>query len=286
VNAEKPGVLWEGAQRLDVSAFGEDYDEHFFGTRGIERLRAWCRQHTGTCPHVPDDARWASAVKRPSKIICVGLNYHGHAREMNAEVPKEPILFFKATSALAGANDDVVLPRGSRKTDWEVELGVVIGTLARYVERDAAQGHVAGYVLHNDYSEREFQMERGGQWVKGKSADTFAPLGPWLVTGDEFDPRAADLWLTVNGERKQTGNTADLIFDVPTLVSYISQFMTLLPGDVISTGTPAGVGMGQTPPAYLCAGDVVECGITGLGRARQQIVAYPLGRALEQERQR
>jgi 2,4-didehydro-3-deoxy-L-rhamnonate hydrolase len=269
---EKPGVIRAGGARIDVSAFGEDYDEHFFETDGLRRLASWCSTRASSCPAVPDGARLGSPVRRPSKIVCVGLNYHGHAKETHAEAPKEPILFFKSTTALAGPNDDVVLPRGSRKTDWEVELGVVIGTSARYVAKDAALAHVAGYVLHNDYSEREFQLERGGQWVKGKSADTFAPLGPWLVTGDEIDPSRLDLWLTVNGERKQTGHTSDLIFDVPTLVSYISQFMTLLPGDVISTGTPAGVGLGHDPPVYLRAGDVVECGIDGLGQARQRIV--------------
>jgi len=271
--SEKPAVL-EGEQRLDVSAFGEDYDERFFGNDGAARLSQWLGEHRQSCPAVPAEARYAPAICRPSKIICIGLNYKKHAEETGAKLPEEPIVFFKATSAVSGAHDDLVLPRGSTKSDWEVELAVVIGKLARYVDEDAALSHVAGYLVHNDYSEREFQLERGGQWVKGKSADTFAPLGPYLATSDEVpDPGALNLWLKLNGELLQSSNTSDMVFSVPELVSYLSQFMTLLPGDVISTGTPSGVGLGFKPPRFLKAGDVVECGVDGLGVARQQVVA-------------
>jgi 2,4-didehydro-3-deoxy-L-rhamnonate hydrolase len=216
-----------------------------------------------------------SPVARPSKIICIGLNYSDHARETGATTPTEPIIFFKATSSLAGPNDAVVIPKGSQKTDWEVELAVVIGKRASYVAEAEALAHVAGYCLHNDYSERAFQLERGGQWVKGKSADTFAPLGPFLATTDEIqDVNNLRLWLTVNGRTMQDGTTADLIFKIPFLISYVSQFMTLLPGDVISTGTPAGVGLGMNPQVYLKPGDVVELGIDGLGSSKQEVKAY------------
>jgi 2-keto-4-pentenoate hydratase/2-oxohepta-3-ene-1,7-dioic acid hydratase in catechol pathway len=209
------------------------------------------------------------------KIVAIGLNYSDHAAETNATPPKEPILFMKATTSLAGPNDELMLPRGSVKTDWEVELAVVIGRTARYVEKSAALGHVAGYCVCNDVSEREFQIERGGQWVKGKSADGFAPLGPWLVTADEIaDPQALELWLDVNGEPMQRGNTRNMIFGVAHLVSYVSQFMTLMPGDVITTGTPAGVGLGRKPQRYLKAGDEVRLGIPGLGEQRQKVVAF------------
>jgi 2,4-diketo-3-deoxy-L-fuconate hydrolase len=274
--AEKPGlVLDDGARRrtVDVSAFGEDYGESFFGSGGVSRLRDWWTSHAAECPEVERGVRLAPAVARPSKIVCIGLNYRAHALETKAAIPAEPIVFLKATTALAGPNDDIVLPRGSTKTDWEVELALVVGARARYVERADAMKHVAGFCLHNDYSEREFQLERGGQWVKGKSADTFAPLGPFVATPDEIDCTHLDMWLRVNGETRQTGNTTDMIFDVPTIVSYVSQFMTLLPGDVISTGTPAGVGLARRPPLFLRAGDVVELGIAGLGEARQRIVS-------------
>jgi 2,4-didehydro-3-deoxy-L-rhamnonate hydrolase len=213
---------------------------------------------------------------RPSKIVCIGLNYLDHAAESGANVPSEPVVFFKSTTSLAGPDDPVMIPRNARKLDWEVELAVVIGLRASYVRAEHALDHVAGYVLHNDYSEREFQLERGGQWVKGKSADTFAPMGPFLATRDDIpDPQRLDMWLTVNGETRQNSSTAQMIFDVATLVSYLSEFMTLLPGDVISTGTPAGVGLGIKPePRYLRAGDVVELGVAGLGQARQRIVEY------------
>jgi 2-keto-4-pentenoate hydratase/2-oxohepta-3-ene-1,7-dioic acid hydratase in catechol pathway len=268
-------LIRDDGRRFDVSGFGEDYGEKFFGTGGISRLREWWSGHASACPEVPPEVRLGPAVARPSKIVCIGLNFRGHAIETKAAIPQEPVVFFKSTTALAGPNDDVVIPRGSKKTDWEVELAVVIGPVARYVERGDAMKHVAGFCLHNDYSEREFQLERGGQWVKGKSADTFAPLGPFVATSDELDCSRLDMWLRVNGETRQQGNTSDMIFDVPTLVSYVSQFMTLLPGDVISTGTPSGVGLARTPPLYLKAGDVVELGIDGLGQARQRLVDAP-----------
>ena len=272
---ERPGVLLPDGRRVDASGFGADYDETFFGSGGLERLARW-RERTGAAaPVIADQVRWGPPLCRPSKIVCVGLNFRDHARETGQAIPQEPVLFFKATSAITGPNDDVVIPKHSTKTDWEVELAVVIGRRAAYVERDQALAHVAGYVLHNDYSERNFQLERGGQWVKGKSCDTFAPLGPFLATPDEIhDVHDLDMWLTVNGETQQRGSTRDLVFDVPRLVSYISQFMTLLPGDVISTGTPAGVGHARHPPRYLVDGDEVELGIEGLGSSRQRLRAY------------
>ncbi len=271
---EQPGILM-GDQVYDVSAFGEDYDEHFFGQDGPARLNTWWTLHGNDCPKVSNDVRLGPPLARPSKLICIGLNYADHATETKATVPTEPIIFFKATSSIVGPTDAVVIPRGSEKTDWEVELAVVIGKTASYVEESQAMNHVAGYCLHNDYSERAFQLERGGQWVKGKSCDTFAPLGPWLVTPDEItDLNDLRLWLTVNGKTMQDGHTSNLIFKVPFLISYLSQFMTLLPGDVISTGTPAGVGLGMHPQVYLKPGDVVECGIDGLGTGRQVLQAY------------
>jgi len=274
---ERPGLIVDGGRRVDASGFGADYDEAFFGSGGLELLARWLAENGRTAPTVPESVRLGPPVVRPSKIVCIGLNYRDHAQETGQALPTEPVLFFKATTALSGPNDDVVIPKGSTKTDWEVELAVVIGRRASYVERGAvfAGGHVAGYVLHNDYSERAFQLERGGQWVKGKSCDTFAPLGPFVATPDEIpDVHALSMWLTVNGERKQSSSTKNLVFDVPALVSYISQFMTLLPGDVISTGTPAGVGLGHKPPRYLVAGDVVELGIEELGSSRQRLRAY------------
>ncbi|QJW88699.1 fumarylacetoacetate hydrolase family protein [Spirosoma taeanense] len=272
---EHPGVLLPTGQRLDVTHFGEDYDESFFASNGPERLAHWLTAHAQHCPDVGPDVRFGPCVKRPSKIICVGLNYAKHAAETNAPTPAEPILFFKSTTALCGPNDNVVIPKRSEKTDWEVELAIIIGKKALYVELDEAMDYIAGYAVHNDYSERAFQLERGGQWVKGKSADTFAPLGPYLVTKDEVpNPNDLRLWLRLNDQQLQDSNTNDMIFNVPTLVSYISQFMTLLPGDVISTGTPAGVGMGLSPQRFLKPGDVVELGIEGLGEQRQQAVAF------------
>jgi len=272
---EKPGAILKDGSRIDVSAMGSDYDEEFFASGGLKKLKSWLSSHAASAPRVSPSARLGSAVCRPSKIVCIGLNYRDHAAETKAEPPKEPVLFFKATTSLVGPNDPLMMPKNSSKVDWEVELAVVIGERALYVSKEQALGYVAGYALHNDYSERSFQLERGGQWVKGKSADTFAPLGPFLATPDEV-PNVGSLpmWLKVNGQFRQKSSTSNMIFDVATLVSYVSQFMTLLPGDVISTGTPAGVGLGMNPPVYLRAGDVVELGIDGLGESRQKVIAY------------
>jgi 2,4-diketo-3-deoxy-L-fuconate hydrolase len=265
---EKPGVRIQN-DNVDVSAFGEDFGEKFFETDGLKRLEEWLKKNTNL-PKVASGVRFGAPFTRPSKIICVGLNYSDHAKETGATLPTEPILFFKSTTALVGPNDNLVIPRNSVKTDWEVELGVVIGKKATYVSEADALEYVAGYCLHNDYSERAFQLERNGQWVKGKSCDTFAPMGPYLVTKDEVpDANNLRLKLAVNGKTFQDGNTANMVFKVPFLVSYISQFMTLLPGDVISTGTPAGVGLGFNPPIYLKAGDVIELAIDGLGTQKQ-----------------
>lgn len=273
--AEKPGICTESGTLLDCSAFGEDWNESFFGTNGLDRLRKWLRVNQSKCPTVKSETRLGPPIARPSKIICVGLNYSLHAKESGMEVPAQPVIFMKATSSLVGPNDNIVIPLNSVKTDWEVELAVVIGKRALYVDEKHAMEYVAGYVLHNDVSERDFQLNHGGQWVKGKSCDTFAPLGPWLATTDEIpDPHRLRLWLSVNGEKMQDSNTSDLVHGIPKLVSYISQYMSLLPGDIISTGTPAGVGMGLKPPRYLQAGDVVELGIDGLGTSRQEVLAY------------
>jgi len=272
--AETPGILLPDGSRVDVSqAFG-DFDEEFFGGDGLARLSRWLDAHGATARRVPATARLGPPVRRPSKIVCIGLNYRDHAAETGAEIPREPVIFFKATTSLAGPDDALPMPRGGSKLDWEVELAVVIGKTARCVSEEAAYEHVAGYALHNDYSERAFQLERGGQWVKGKSCDGFAPLGPFLATRDEIpDPHRLPMWLKVNGVTRQRSNTSNMIFGVPALVSYVSQFMTLLPGDVISTGTPSGVGLGMKPePAYLKPGDLVELGIEGLGESRQRIV--------------
>ncbi len=272
---EKPGVELNDKTRLDVSGFVNDYDEDFFGGDGLVQLEAWLDKNGHECPIVKEDVRLGPPIKRPSKIVCVGLNYVQHAAESGMDVPKEPVLFFKATSAIVGPNDDVIIPKGSQKTDWEVELAFVIGKKASYVDEENAMAHIAGYVLHNDYSEREYQLEREGQWVKGKSCDTFAPLGPYLVTKDEIkNPHDLNLWLKLNGETMQDSNTSDFVFNIPQLVSYISQFMTLLPGDIVSTGTPFGVGLGLNPPKYLNPGDVVELGIDGLGTSKQHVIAF------------
>lgn len=273
---EKPGVVLDDGSMVDVSAFTPDFDEDFFTRHTLDELAGWLNANASQCPRVDPGERFGSPVKRPSKLICVGLNYAKHAAESGMEIPKEPVLFFKATSSIVGPNDDVVIPKNSQKTDWEVELAFVIGKRASYVSREEAMNHVAGYVLHNDYSEREFQLERSGQWVKGKSCDTFAPLGPYLVPSSEIaDPNSLRLWLKVNGEMMQDSSTSDFVFQIDELVSYISQFMTLLPGDVVSTGTPFGVGLGLKPPRYLKPGDVVELGIEGLGESRQHVKAYP-----------
>lgn len=272
---EKPGVQLQDGTRLDVSAFGSDYDETFFGTEGIEKLSQWLEQHQDSCPVVANTTRLGAPLARPSKIVCVGLNYAKHAEESGMAPPEEPVLFFKASSAITGPFDPIRIPKGSKKTDWEVELALVIGKKASYVSEKEALNHVAGYVLHNDVSERAFQLERSGQWVKGKSCDTFAPLGPFIATRDEIkDPNSLDLWLKLNGKLMQNSNTSDFIFNVQEVVSHISQFMTLLPGDIISTGTPFGVGLGLTPPRYLKEGDEVELGIEGLGISRQICKAY------------
>jgi 2,4-didehydro-3-deoxy-L-rhamnonate hydrolase len=273
---EKPGIELPDGTRLDTSAFGQDYTEEFFSNNGLARLSDWLINNRAGCPEVSNQVRLGPPVNRPSKIVCVGLNYSDHATESNMQLPSEPVIFFKSTTAICGPNDNVMIPKNSKKTDWEVELAVVIGKKATYVEENEAKDYIAGYMLHNDYSEREFQIERMGQWVKGKSCDTFAPLGPWLVTADEIkDVDNLRLWLTVNGQTMQNGNSKNLVFKVPFLVSYISQFMTLLPGDIISTGTPAGVGLGQKPePWYLKAGDVIELGIDGLGSSKQVAVQF------------
>jgi 2-keto-4-pentenoate hydratase/2-oxohepta-3-ene-1,7-dioic acid hydratase in catechol pathway len=270
---EKPGVIINDAW-YDVSEHVNDYDEKFFESDGLSLLKTIITEKK--LKEISRDIRLGPPIARPSKIICIGLNYSDHATESKMQLPPEPVIFFKATTAVVGPNDDLIIPKNSKKTDWEVELAVVIGKRASYIEEAIALNYVAGYVLHNDYSEREFQLERAGQWVKGKSCDTFAPLGPYLATPDEItDVNDLRLWLTVNGTMMQDGNTKNLVFKIPHLVSYVSQFMTLLPGDIISTGTPAGVGLGQKPePVYIKAGDVIELGIHGLGSSRQKAVAY------------
>lgn len=271
---EKPGVIIEDAM-LDVSAFVNDYNEDFFENDGLTALRSIIEKEKSELPLIDAEVRLGAPVARPSKIVCVGLNYAKHAKETNAPIPAEPILFFKSTTAVTGPFDNIIIPKNSVKTDWEVELAVVIGKKASYVDEAIAMDYVAGYCVHNDISERAFQLERGGTWDKGKGCDTFAPLGPWLVTKDEVaDVNNLRLWLKVNDKMMQDGNTDDLIFGIAHLVSYISQFMTLLPGDIISTGTPHGVGLGFNPPIYLKEGDVVELGIDGMGIAKQKVKNY------------
>ncbi|HMR19988.1 MAG TPA: fumarylacetoacetate hydrolase family protein [Sphingobacterium sp.] len=271
---EKIGVQIAG-KNYDVSAFGRDYDEHFFASDGLSQLAAYVEENKANLTEIPTDTRLGSPFARPSKIVCIGLNYKDHAAETGAAIPQEPIIFMKSTTALAGPNDQVIIPKNSVKTDWEVEFGIVIGKKATYVEEHDALSYVAGYVLHNDVSEREFQIERGGTWDKGKGCDTFAPMGPVMTTQDEIpDINNVRLWLKVNGNTYQDGNTKNLIFDVPFIVSYVSQFMTLLPGDVISTGTPAGVGLGFNPPIYLKEGDIIELGADHLGEQRQEVTKY------------
>lgn len=270
---EKPGVIFNEIM-CDASSFGEDYNEKFFETNGVQRLEQFLALHGNTLPKI-SGVRIGSPVARPSKIVCIGLNYADHARETNAPVPPEPVIFLKATTSMSGPFDDIIIPKNSEKTDWEVELAVVIQKKASYVAEKDAMEYVAGYCLHNDVSERAFQLERNGTWDKGKGCDSFAPIGPWLVTKDEIsDVNNLRLWLTVNGNAMQEGTTANLIFKIPFLVSYVSQFMSLLPGDIISTGTPAGVGLGMKPPLYLKEGDIVELGIDGLGTAKQRCKAY------------
>jgi 2,4-diketo-3-deoxy-L-fuconate hydrolase len=270
LNEEKTGVVLDNVM-YDTSSLGEDYDEKFFETDGLKRLQPFVESDKDKLQRIADGVRLGSPVARPSKIV----NYADHAKETGAVLPPEPVIFLKSTTALCGPYDNIVIPKKSKKTDWEVELAVVMSKKASYVDEKNAIEHIAGYCLHNDVSEREFQIERNGTWDKGKGCDTFAPLGPWLVTKDEVkDVDNLNLWLTVNGHYMQNGTTANLIFKIPFLISYVSQFMTLLPGDVISTGTPAGVGLGMNPQIYLRPGDVVELGIDGLGTARQNVVAY------------
>jgi ureidoglycolate lyase len=270
--AEKPGLVDANGRLRDLSGVVDDIAGQTLTPAGLEKLRSI---EPAKLPEIRNSERIGACVGRVGKFICVGLNYADHAKESGAEAPKEPVLFMKATSAISGPNDDVIIPRNSKKTDWEVELGVVIGREARYVEEKNALQHVAGYCVINDLSEREFQLERGGQWVKGKSADTFGPMGPWLVTKDEIaDPQKLAMWLEVDGHRYQNGSTATMIFGITRLVSYISQFMSLQPGDVISTGTPAGVGLGQKPaPIYLKPGQTMRLGVAGLGEQKQRLVA-------------
>src|ERR1700733_11844407 len=269
---EKTGIIMDG-KRFDTSAFGEDYGETFFETDGVNRLSVFLADNI--VPEADSSIRLGCPMARPSKIVCIGLNYIDHAKETNATPPAEPIIFMKSTTAIIGPNDDIIIPKNSTKTDWEVELAIVIGKKASYIDEADAMDYIAGYCLHNDVSERAFQIERSGTWDKGKGCDTFAPMGPWLVTKDEIaDVDNLRLWLTVNGKKMQDGTTANLIFKIPFLISFTSQFMTLLPGDIISTGTPAGVAMGMSPQPYLKPGDVIELGIDGLGSAKQVLKAY------------
>lgn len=272
---ERPGVLLEDGRRVDVTQFGSDYDETFFHSGRVPDLERWVDARRSTLPEVSPETRLGPPICRPSKIVCIGLNFRDHAAESKMELPKEPVIFFKSTTSMVGPNDDLVIPRNAAKVDWEVELALVIGKRTLYVAKRDALEYVAGYVLHNDYSERTFQFDRGGQWVKGKSADTFAPLGPFLATRDEIpNPQNLAMWLKVNGDYRQKSSTANMVFDIASLVSHVSEFMTLLPGDVITTGTPAGVGLGMKPPQYLKAGDVVELGIENLGESKQRVVEY------------
>lgn len=274
IGKEKPGVIID-EKRYDVSSIVSDFNENFFEENGLEKLQK-ALDSNPSLPEVDSSVRLGSPVARPSKIICIGLNYVDHCKETNAPIPTEPIIFFKSTTSLCGPDDDLIIPKNSEKTDWEVELAFVVGKKASYVEEAEALDYVAGYALLNDYSERTFQLERGGQWAKGKGSDTFAPLGPFLATKDEVaDVDNLKMWLTVNGKKYQDSNTLNLVFKIPYLVHYLSQFMTLLPGDIISTGTPPGVGLGIKPdPVYIKAGDVIELGIEGLGTSKQTAVAY------------
>ena len=272
---ERPGLLLNDGARIDASGFGADYNEEFFAGNGLSGLRDWAAKNAGSAPRVSSSVRLGPPICRPSKIVCIGLNFRDHAAETGAKIPTEPVIFFKSTTALVGPNDLLMIPKGADKVDWEVEFAIVIGKRVNYVSKEDALSYVAGYALHNDYSERGFQKDRGGQWVKGKSCDTFAPLGPFLATPDEVaDIGNLKMWLKVNGVTRQNSSTANMIFDAAFLVSYVSQFMTLLPGDVISTGTPAGVALGMKTPEYLKPGDVVELGIDELGESRQNVVAF------------
>ena len=268
--AERPGILDEHGVRRDLSSRFRDWDRGFFNEGGLDRVREYLSINPWPTA-VSEHERWASPIARPGKVICIGLNYSDHAKESNMAIPQEPIVFQKGSNTVVGPYDPILIPRGSEKTDWEVELGVVIGKDARYLETiETAKGHIAGYTVVNDVSERAFQLERGGQWTKGKSCDNFTPTGPWLLTADEVaDVHNLRLQLRVNGQPMQDGNTNNLIFDVYYIVHYLSQFMTLEAGDLILTGTPAGVGLGMQPPLYLKAGDTVELGVEGLGEQKQ-----------------
>ncbi|MCT4705513.1 fumarylacetoacetate hydrolase family protein [Enterobacteriaceae bacterium H16N7] len=268
--SERPGLLDNNGKLRDLSAHVDDISGEFLRPETLEALRKLDPQ---SLPLVSGEPRLGACVSKVGKFICIGLNYADHAAETGAEIPKEPVIFNKWTSAIVGPNDDVEIPRDSVKTDWEVELGVVIGTGGRYISKADAMSHVAGYCVINDVSEREFQIERGGTWDKGKGCDTFGPTGPWLVTADEIpDPHQLNLWLEVDGKHYQNGNTRTMIFQIPEIISYLSRFMSLQPGDIISTGTPPGVGLGQKPPVYLKAGQVMRLGIEGLGEQRQKTV--------------
>jgi len=274
VGHERPAVLLDDGTRVDCSGFGLDWGGWFFESDGLPRLLAWLDQHRQRAPRIALTERIGSPIARPPKILGIGLNYSDHAAEMGVEIPKEPVLFQKSSSSITGPNDDLVVPRGATKLDWEVEVAVVIGRTARDVAREHALEHVFGYALACDYSERAWQKERGGQFTKGKSLDGAFPLGPYLATRDEIaDVQSIPLRLDVNGDRRQDGSTRDMVFSVAEVVSYVSQFMTLLPGDVITTGTPAGVGLGRKPSQFLQAGDVVDLSADGLGAQRQRIVA-------------
>ena len=271
---EKPGVFFNDKHYSVADTF-PDYNESFFETGRLEILTAWFKDNVAGLTPMEEGFRFGPPVARPSKIVCIGLNYEDHARETGAAIPAEPVVFLKSTTAIIGPFDDVMLPQGSVKSDWEVELAVVMGKTARYVSEDEATDYVAGYCLHNDLSEREYQLERGGTWDKGKGCDTFAPLGPYLVTPDEAgDVHQMPLWLKLNGAYVQQGNTSSFIFNIPQVISYVSRFMTLLPGDIISTGTPPGVGLGMKPPMYLKEGDVMELGTESLGISRQKVIAF------------
>ncbi len=270
---EKPGLRLEDGSYRDLSSLIQDFDEQFWRKGQLQLIEDLSTEELSALPIVPDSTRLGAPMARPSKIVCVGLNYADHARESGMEPPEEPVVFFKATTAICGPFDAVTIPPGSQKTDWEVELAVLIGKEAKHVSEEDALDYVGGYLLHNDISERAYQLEQGGQWVKGKSYDTFAPLGPWLVTADEVpNPGELAVWLDLNGHRQQESSTRELIFSVPVLISYLSQYMTLLPGDIISTGTPPGVGLGMNPPTYLKSGDVMRLGIEGLGESEQTAI--------------
>lgn len=272
---EKPGLLLDNGKRVDASALTDNYDETFLANDGLSRLKTWADEHATIAPVVPEDVRWGAPIARPGNIICIGLNYRQHALESGMEAPDEPPIFFKASSSYAGPFDDVIIPKDSIKTDYEVELGVVIGKPLHGVTLENYTDYIAGYTLFNDYSERYMQIETSGQWAKGKGCDTFSPIGPFMATTDEIpDSSNLNLWLKVNGEQRQNSNTSDFITDVPHILVMLSEYMSLLPGDLISTGTPEGVGLGFDPPKYLKPGDIVEYGIENLGEGKQTLVAH------------